>query len=97
MNSGCYSLHWNKSIEVKDSLVIPLKFAMILPRRSSHEYTKLGLNIEYLANASPSAVITNDLAKTVSFRPAEAIAASKLMMNWRGSDLPLNLGRVMGL
>jgi hypothetical protein len=37
------------------------------------------------------------LAKTVSFPLAEAIAASKLMMNWRGSDLPLNLGRAMGL
>jgi hypothetical protein len=27
----------------------------------------------------------------------EATAASKLMMNWRGSDLPLNLGMIMGL
>ena len=44
-------------------------------------YTELGLNIEYHANASCSAAITNDLAKTVSFPPAEATAASKLMMN----------------
>ena len=78
-------------------MVNPLKLAMILSRRSSHEYTKLGLSIEYHANASPSAAIMNDLAKTVSFPPAEAMAASKLMMNWRGSDLPLNLGRVMDL
>jgi hypothetical protein len=70
---------------------------MILSRRSSQEYTELGVNIEYHAQASPSVAITNDLAKTVSFSPAEATAASKLMMNWRGSDLPLNLGRVMGL
>jgi hypothetical protein len=34
------------------------------------------------------------LARTVSFPPAEATATSKLMMNWRGSDLPLNLGMV---
>jgi hypothetical protein len=40
------------------------------------------------------AAITNDLARTVSFPPAEATATSKLMMNWRGSDLPLNLGMV---
>ena len=46
---------------------------------------------------SPSAAMTNDLAKIVSFPPAEATAASKLTMNWWGSDLPLNLGRVMGL
>ena len=78
-------------------MVNPLKLAMILSRRSSHEYTKLGLNIDYHANASPSAAMTNDLAKTVSFPPAEATAASKLMINWRGSDFPLNLGRVMGL
>ena len=78
-------------------MVNPLKLAMILSRRSFHEYTDLGLNIEYHANASPSAAMTNDLTKTVSFPPAEATAASKLMMNWRGSDLPLNLGWVMGL
>ena len=75
----------------------PLKLAMILSRRSSHEYTELGLNIEYHANASPSAAIINDLAKIVSFPPTEATAASKLMMNGRGSDLPLNLGRIIGL
>ena len=78
-------------------MVDPLKLAMILSQRSSHEYNELGLNIEYHANASPSATITNDLAKTVSFPPTEATTALKLMMNWRGSDLPLNLGRVMGL
>ena len=78
-------------------MVNPLKLAMILSQRSSHEYNELGLNIEYHANASPLTAITNDLAKTVSFPPAEAMAALKLMMNWRGSDLPLNLGRVMGL
>ena len=78
-------------------MVNPLKLVMILSRRSSHEYTELGLNIEYHANASPLAAMTNDLAKTVSFPPAEATTALKLMMNWRGSDLPLNLGRVMGL
>jgi len=78
-------------------VVKPLKLAMILSRRSSQEYTELGLNIEYHANVSPSATITNDLAKTVSFPPAEATAASKLIMNWCGSDLPLNLGRVIGL
>jgi hypothetical protein len=37
------------------------------------------------------------LARTVSLLPAEATAASKLMMNWSRSDFPLNLGRVMGL
>ena len=78
-------------------MVNPLKLVMILSRGSSHEYTKLGLNIEHHANASPSAAITNDLAKTVSFPPTEATATLKLMMNRRGSDLPLNLGRVMGL
>ena len=76
-------------------MVNPLKLALILSRRSSHEYTKLDYNIEYHANASPSAAMTNDLAKTVSFPPVEATATSKLMMNWRGSDLLLNLGRVM--
>jgi hypothetical protein len=45
----------------------------------------------------PSAAITNDLAKTMLFPPMEATASSKLMMNWQGSDLPLNLGRVMVL
>ena len=38
-----------------------------------------------------------DLASTASFPPAEATVALKLMMNCRGSDLPLNLGKVMGL
>jgi hypothetical protein len=37
------------------------------------------------------------LVRTLSFPHVEATAASKLMMHWRGSDLPLNLGRVMGL
>ena len=74
-----------------------MKLVKILSRRSSHEYTELGLSIEYHANAFPSAVMTNDLAKIVSFPPAEATAASKLMMNLRGSDLLLNLGRVIGL
>ena len=78
-------------------MVNPLKLAMNLSRRSSHEYTELGLIIECHANASPSAAMTNDLAKTVSFPPAEATAASKLIMNWWGSDLSLNLGRIMGL
>ena len=62
-------------------MVNPLKLAMILSRRSSHEYTELGLNIEYHANVSPLAAMTNDLAKTVSFPPTEAMDASKLMMN----------------
>ena len=84
-------------MEVKDSLVNPLKFAKILSRRFSHEYTELGFSIEYQASASPSAAMTKDLASTASFPPAEATAASKLMMNWRGSDLPLNLGKVVGL
>ena len=70
---------------------------MILSWRSSNEYTKLGISIEYHANASPSAAITNDFAKMVSFPPAEATVASKLMINWCGSDLPLNLGRLIGL
>ena len=78
-------------------MVNPLKLAMILSRRSSHEYIELGLNIKYHANTSPLAAMTNDLAKTVSFAPTKAMVASKLMMNWRGSDLPLNLGKVMGL
>ena len=78
-------------------MVNPLKLAMILSRRSSHEYTELDLNIEYHARASPSIAMINDLAKTVSFPPMEATAASKLMMNWHGSYLSLNLGRVMGL
>ena len=84
-------------MEVKDSLINPLKFAKILSRRSSHEYTELGFNIEYQASASPSATMTKDLAGTASFPPAEATAASKLMINWHGSDLPFNLGKVMGL
>ena len=44
--------------------------------------------MEYHAKASPSAAMTKDLANT---------ATSKLMMNWCGSILPLNLGKVMGL
>ena len=75
----------------------PLKFARILSRRSSYEYTELSFSIEYQANASPSATMTKDLASTASFPPAEATVASKLMINWRGSDLPLNLGKVIGL
>jgi hypothetical protein len=71
-------------MDIKDLMVKPLKLAMILSQKSSHEYTELGLNIEYHANASPLATITNDLAKTVSFPPVEAIAASKLMMNCEG-------------
>jgi hypothetical protein len=43
------------------------------------------------------AVMTKDLARTVSFPPMEATAASKLIMNWCGSDFPLNLGNVIGL
>jgi hypothetical protein len=35
---------------------------------------------------SPSTTITKDLARTVSFPPVEATAASKLIMNWCGSD-----------
>ena len=41
--------------------------------------------------------MTKDLASTASFPPAEATAASKLMMNYHGFDIPLNLGKVMGL
>ena len=58
-----------------------MKLAMILSWRYSQEYIELGLNIEYHANASPLAVITNDLAKTVSFPPTKAKATSKLVMN----------------
>jgi hypothetical protein len=68
-------------MDVKDSMMKPLKLAMILSQRPSHEYTELGLNIEYHANASPSAAITNNLGKTASFPPAEATTVSKLMMN----------------
>ena len=84
-------------MEVKDSLVNPLKFAKILSERSSHEYTELGFNIEYQASASPSASMTKDLASIASFPPVEATATSKLMINWHGSDLPLNLGKLMVL
>ena len=77
--------------------MIPLKFARILSRRSSHEYTELGFSIEYLASASPSATMMKDLASTASFPPAEATTGSKLMMNWCGSNLPLNLGKVIDL
>ena len=84
-------------MEVKDSLVNPLKFARILSRRSSYEYTELSFSIEYQANVSPSATMTKDLTSTASFPPAEATTGSKLMMNWCGSDLPLNLGKVMDL
>ena len=62
-------------------MVNPLKLVMILSRRSSQEYTELVLDIEYHANVSSSVVIINDLAKTVSFPPVEATAASKLMIN----------------
>ena len=41
--------------------------------------------------------MTKYLASTASFLPVEARTVSKLMMNWRGSGLPLNLGKVMGL
>ena len=78
-------------------MVNPLKVVMILSWRSSQEYIELSLSIEYHAKASPLAAITNDLAKAVSFPPTEAIATSKLMIKWGESDLPLNLGRVMGL
>jgi hypothetical protein len=61
------------------------------------EVIVLGLSIEYHARASPSVAITNDLAKTLSLPPADATTTSKLMMNWRGSDLPLYFGKVIGL
>jgi hypothetical protein len=51
----------------------------------------------YQASALPSAANTKDLARTASFPPTEAMAASKLMINCRGSDLPLYLGKVIGL
>ena len=75
----------------------PLKFDKIMSWTSSYEYTELGFSIEYQASVSPLAAMTKDLASTTSFPPAEATAASKLMMNCRGSDLPLNLGKVMSL
>ena len=84
-------------MEVKDSLVNPLKFAKILSQRFSHEYTEIGFSIEYQASASPSAVMTKDLASIASFPLVEATATLKLMMNWHGSDLPLNLGKVICL
>ena len=84
-------------MDVKDSLVNPLKFAKILSQRSSHEYTELGFSIEYQASTSSSDAMMKDLASTASFPPVEATATSKLMMNCCGSDLPLNLGKVMGL
>lgn len=84
-------------MEVRDSFANPLKFVKILWQRSSHEYTELGLSIEYQAKASPSAVLTKDLANTASFPPADATAASKLMMNCRGYVLSLNFGSVIGL
>ena len=82
---------------MRDSLENPLKFAIILSRRSSQEYTDLGLRIEYQVRASPLAAMTKDFAKTVSLPPAEAMAASKLVTNYLGSVLPLNFGKVMGL
>jgi hypothetical protein len=84
-------------VEVKDSLEKPLKFSRILSRRFSHEYIVLGLSIEYQARVSPSAMIMNNLAKTLSLPPADATAASKLMMNRRGFDLSLYFGKVIGL
>jgi hypothetical protein len=84
-------------LEVKDLLEKPLKFFRILSQRFSHEYIVFGLSIEYQARASPSVAITNDLAKTLLLPTADATAASKLMMNWRGSDLPLYFGKVIGL
>ena len=41
----------------------------------------LGFSMEGQARASPSAAITKDLERTVSFPLAEATAASKLMRN----------------
>jgi hypothetical protein len=43
------------------------------------------------------AMMTKDLARTVSFPPVEATATLKLIMNWCGSDFSLNLGSVIGL
>jgi hypothetical protein len=40
--------------------VNPLKFAMILPRRYSHEYTDLIFSMEYQASVSLFVVMTND-------------------------------------
>ena len=69
---------------MRDLLEKPLNLAMILSQRSSQENT-------------PSTVMTKDFARTVSLPPAKAMAASKLMMNCRGSILPSNLGKVIGL
>jgi hypothetical protein len=52
-------------VDVKDSLVKPLKFNRILLQRFSHEYTVLGLSMEYQASASPSTAMTKDLARTI--------------------------------
>ena len=90
-------MHWKRSEAIKDSLENPLKFTIILSCRSSQEYTDLGLSMEYLARASPSAAMMKDMASTVSFPPTEATAASKLIMNYQGSVCPLNFGRDMGL
>jgi hypothetical protein len=84
-------------MEVKDLLEKPLKFLRILSQRFSHEYIVLGLSIEYQARASPSVAITNDLAQTLLLPLADATAASKLMMNWRGSDLLLYFGKGIDL
>jgi hypothetical protein len=62
-------------MDVRDSLVKPLKFARILSRRFSYEYIVLGLSMEYQASASPSAAMTKDLARTVLFPLAEATTA----------------------
>ena len=61
-------------MEVKDSLVHPLKFARILSQRSSHEYIELGFSIKYQASVSLLAVMTKDLASIALFSPAEATA-----------------------
>jgi hypothetical protein len=57
----------------------------------------LSLSIEYYAKVSPKAAMTKDFARTPSLPPVEATATSKLMINWRGSVLPLYFGRVIGL
>jgi hypothetical protein len=62
-------------MDVRDSLVKPLKFVWILSRRFAHEYIVLGLSMEYQASASPSAAMMKDLARTVLFPLAEATAA----------------------
>jgi hypothetical protein len=51
----------------------------------SHEYIDFGFNMEYHVRALPSAAIMKNFNRTVSFPPTEALAASKLIMNWRGS------------